>query len=285
MRTNVGYFQKQKNSGIPITVLTAYDATTARLAEQAGIKTLLVGDSLGMVVQGHETTIPVTLDEMIYHTKMVVRGTEKAFIIADMPFMTYTISSDQALQNAARFIQEAGAQSVKLEGGVRVATTIRRLVENGIPVLAHIGLTPQSVHQFGGWRVQGKTAESAMHLIEDAEAVQEAGAYAVVLELVPSELAQLISQRLVIPTIGIGAGAGCDGQVQVFHDIIGLLEESPKHSRQYAQVGKAIREAAAAYKKDVENRAFPTEANAFAMEEEALQGLYGTVNAGLPDGQ
>ncbi|KAB2905356.1 MAG: 3-methyl-2-oxobutanoate hydroxymethyltransferase [Anaerolineae bacterium] len=285
MRINVGYFQKQKASGIPITMLTAYDATTARLAEQAGLQTLLVGDSLGMVMQGHETTIPVTLDEMLYHTKMVVRGTEKVFVIGDMPFMTYNISSDQALQNAARFIQEAGAQSVKLEGGLRMASTIRRLVENGIPVLAHIGLTPQSVHRFGGWRVQGKTSESAMHLIEDAEAVQEAGAYAVVLELVPSELAKLISERLTIPTIGIGAGAGCDGQVQVFHDIIGLLADSPKHSRQYAQVGQIIQGAISNYKSDVENHRFPTEANAFTMDEEALQGLYGTVNAGLPDSQ
>lgn len=277
MRINVSYFQKQKNNHVPITMLTAYDATTARLAEQVGIKTLLVGDSLGMVVQGHETTIPVTLDEMLYHTKMVVRGTEKAFIIGDMPFMSYNISPDQALQNAARFLQEAGAQSVKLEGGVRMASTIRRLVENGIPVLAHIGLTPQSVHRFGGWRVQGKTSKDAMQLIEDAEAIQEAGAYAVVLELMPSELGKVISERLAIPTIGIGAGAGCDGQVQVFHDIIGLLNDPPKHARQYVQAGQLIKDAITHYKEDVEKRTFPTEANAFQMEEEALQGLYGTV--------
>lgn len=277
MRINVSYFQKQKNNHVPITMLTAYDATTARLAEQAGIKTLLVGDSLGMVVQGHETTIPVTLDEMLYHTKMVVRGTEKAFIIGDMPFMSYNISPDQALQNAARFLQEAGAQSVKLEGGVRMASTIHRLVENGIPVLAHIGLTPQSVHRFGGWRVQGKTSKDAMQLIEDAEAIQEAGAYAVVLELMPSELGKVISERLTIPTIGIGAGAGCDGQVQVFHDIIGLLNDPPKHARPYVQVGQLIKDSITHYKEDVEKRSFPTEANAFQMEEEALQGLYGTV--------
>lgn len=277
MRTTVSYFQKQKNNQLPITMLTAYDATTARLAEMAGIKTLLVGDSLGMVIQGHQTTIPVTLDEMLYHTRMVVRGTEKAFVIADMPFMTYNISSDQALQNAARFLQEAGAQSVKLEGGLRMASTIRRLVENGIPVLAHIGLTPQSVHRFGGWRVQGKNSKDAVQLIEDAEAIQEAGAYAVVVELVPSELAKVISERLTIPTIGIGAGAGCDGQVQVLHDIIGLLEDAPKHAHRYANVGQIIRDAITHYKADVENHDFPTEANAFQMDEEVLQSLYSTV--------
>jgi 3-methyl-2-oxobutanoate hydroxymethyltransferase len=277
MRINVSHFQKQKNSQIPITMLTAYDATTAKLAEMAGIKTLLVGDSLGMVIQGHQTTVPVTLDEMLYHTKMVVRGTEKAFIIGDMPFMSYNISSDQALQNAARFLQEAGAQSVKLEGGLRMASTIRRLVENGIPVLAHVGLTPQSVHRFGGWRIQGKTSKDAVQLIEDAEAVQEAGAYAVVVELVPSELANVISQRLTIPTIGIGAGAGCDGQVQVFHDIIGLLDDAPKHAHAYAHVGQTIREAIISYKADVESHDFPTAANAFSMDEEALQSLYSTV--------
>lgn len=280
MRTNIMYFQKHKQQQLPIAMLTAYDATGARLAEKAGVEVLLVGDSLGMVVQGHATTIPVTLDEMIYHTRMVIRGTEKAFIITDMPFMTYTISPEQALQNAARCIQEGGAQSVKLEGGLRMAPAIRRLVENGIPVLAHIGLTPQSVNQFGGWRVQGKTTEQAAQLIEDAEAVQEAGAYAVVLELVPAELATLISERLTIPTIGIGAGAGCDGQVQVFHDVVNLLEDFvPKHSRQYANVGQAIREALSQYKTDVETRAFPTADNVSHVDEEILTSLYGSVRS------
>lgn len=281
MRTNITYFEKQKSKGIPIAMVTAYDATSAQLAERAGIQTILVGDSLGMVIQGNETTLPVTLDEMLYHTRMVVRGTQKAFIIGDMPFMTYNISPDEALRNAGRFLQEAGAQSVKLEGGVRMAPTIRRLVENGIPVLAHIGLTPQSVHQFGGWRVQGKTTDAAARLIEDAEAVQEAGAYAVVLELVPSELAELISKRLMIPTIGIGAGAGCDGQVQVWHDILGLIiEDTPrKHTRRYTEAGLNILQALSGYKADVESRQFPTAANASSLDESVLDSLYGTLRS------
>ncbi|HEY7496825.1 MAG TPA: 3-methyl-2-oxobutanoate hydroxymethyltransferase, partial [Candidatus Tectomicrobia bacterium] len=220
MRTTVRYFRQQKQRGVPIAMLTAYDATTARIAEKAGIRVLLVGDTLGMVVQGHSTTLPVTLEEMLYHTRLVVRGTENAFVIGDLPFMTYNVSAEQALTNAARFLQDAGAQSVKLEGGQHLAPTIRRLVDNGIPVMAHIGLTPQSVHQFGGWRAQGRTAAEATRLLADALAIEAAGAYAVVLELVPTELATLISQRLCIPTIGIGAGPGCDGQVQVLHDIL-----------------------------------------------------------------
>jgi 3-methyl-2-oxobutanoate hydroxymethyltransferase len=274
VRVNVSYFQQLKTKGIPIVMLTAYDATTARIAEQAGIQVLLVGDTLGMVVQGHDTTVPVTLDEMLYHTRLVVRGTERAFVIGDLPFMTYNISTDQALANAARFLQQAGAQSVKLEGGRHIAPTIRRLVENGIPVMAHIGLTPQSVHQLGGWRVQGRTKAAATHLMDDAKAVEDAGAYAVVLELVPAELATLISQRLQIPTIGIGAGPGCDGQVQVMHDILGLFEAFvPKHTHQYAQLGEAMRSAITTYKTDVEQRLFPTAAHAASMAADLLAEL------------
>ena len=274
VRVNVSYFQQHKTQGIPIVMLTAYDATTARIAEQAGIQVLLVGDTLGMVVQGHDTTIPVTLDEMLYHTRLVVRGTERAFIIGDLPFMTYNISADQALANAARFLQQAGAQSVKLEGGRHIAPTIRRLVENGIPVMAHIGLTPQSVHQLGGWRVQGRTKAAATRLMDDARAVEEAGAYAVVLELVPTELAALISQRLQIPTIGIGAGPGCDGQVQVMHDILGLYEAFvPKHTHQYAQLGDAMRTAITTYKTEVEQRLFPTVAHAASIDADLLAEL------------
>jgi 3-methyl-2-oxobutanoate hydroxymethyltransferase len=274
MRVNVRYFQQQKEQGGSIVILTAYDATTARIAEQAGIHVLLVGDTLGMVVQGYDTTIPVTLEEMLYHTRLVVRGTERAFIVGDMPFMTYNISSDQALANAARFLQQAGAQSVKLEGGRHMAPTIRRLVDNGIPVMAHIGLTPQSVHQIGGWRVQGRTKMAAARLLDDAQAVEEAGAYAVVLELVPTELAALISQRLRIPTIGIGAGPECDGQVQVMHDILGLFETFvPKHTHQYARLGEAMRSAIATYKIEVEQRRFPTMAHSPSMETDLLADL------------
>src|SRR6266567_3243925 len=274
VRVNVSYFQQQKAKSLPIVMLTAYDATTARIAEQAGIQVLLVGDTVGMVVQGHDTTVPVTLDEMLYHTRLVVRGTERAFVIGDLPFMTYNISADQALANAARFLQQAGAQSVKLEGGRHIAPTIRRLVENGVPVMAHIGLTPQSVHQLGGWRVQGRTKTTATRLMDDAKAVEDAGAYAVVLELVPAELAALISQRLQIPTIGIGAGPGCNGQVQVIHDMLGLYEAFvPKHTHQYAKLGEAMRTAITTYKTDVEQRLFPTAAHAARMDADLLAEL------------
>jgi 3-methyl-2-oxobutanoate hydroxymethyltransferase len=274
VRTSVTYFQQQKDRGIPLVMLTAYDATSARLAEKAGIQVLLVGDTLGMVVQGHDTTLPVTLDDMLYHTRLVVRGTETAFVIGDMPFMTYNLSPEQALENAARFLQQAGAQSIKLEGGVYIAPTIRRLVDNGIPVMAHIGLTPQSVYRLGGWRVQGRTAEGAARLLDDAQAVEDAGAYAVVLELVPTELAALISQRLRIPTIGIGAGPGCDGQVQVWHDLLGLFEAFiPKHTRQYATLGQTIGAALTAYKTDVEQRRFPTTAHAASINPKLLAEL------------
>jgi 3-methyl-2-oxobutanoate hydroxymethyltransferase len=274
VRVSVSYFQQQKAKHLPIAMLTAYDATMARLAEQGGIDVLLVGDTLGMVVQGHDTTVPVTLEEMLYHTRLVVRGTEHAFVIGDLPFMTYNISADQALANAARFLQQAGAQSVKLEGGASMAPTIRRLVDNGIPVMAHIGLTPQSVHQLGGWRVQGRTRAAASRLLEDAQMVEDAGAYAVVLELVPIELAALISQRLRIPTIGIGAGPGCDGQVQVMHDMLGLFDAFvPRHTHQYARLGDAMRAAIASYKAEVEQRLFPTTAHAASMDTELLAGL------------
>lgn len=274
MRLNVSYFQQHKAQHTPIVMLTAYDATMARLAEQAGIDVLLVGDTLGMVVQGHETTIPVTLEEMLYHTRMVVRGTTRAFVVGDLPFLTYHVSAEQALTNAARMLQQAGAQSVKLEGGVTMAPTISRLVDSGIPVMAHIGLTPQSVNQLGGWRVQGRTPEAAARLLEDASAVEQAGAYAVVLELVPIELATLISQRLRIPTIGIGAGPGCDGQVQVLHDMLGLFDAFvPRHTHQYAKLGDAMRSAIASYKAEVEQRQFPTSTHAASMDAALLAGL------------
>lgn len=274
VRVRVRYFQQQKEQRQPIVMLTAYDATSARIAEQAGIQILLVGDTLGMVVQGCDTTVQVTLDEMLYHTRLVVRGTEHAFVIGDLPFMTYNISAEQALANAARFLQQAGAHSVKLEGGRHMAPTIRRLVDNGIPVMAHIGLTPQSVLQLGGWRVQGNTKADAARLLDDAHAVEDAGAYAVVLELVPAELAALISTRLHIPTIGIGAGPGCDGQVQVFHDILGLFEAFvPKHTHQFAQLGTAMRTAITAYKTDVEQHLFPTSTHAPSMDTTLLAAL------------
>ena len=222
-RLTIRSIQKMKDESQPITMLTAYDATSARIAEAADIPMILVGDTLGMVVQGHESTIPVKLEHMIYHAEIVTRVTTKPFIVGDLPFMTYSISPEQALENSGKLMQQAGVSAVKLEGGETLAPTIKRITAAGIPVMAHIGLTPQSVNQFGGFRVQGKQLDSARQLIRDAQAVQDAGAFAVVLELVPSRLSALITEKLTIPTIGIGAGVGCDGQVQVFHDIFGVI--------------------------------------------------------------
>jgi 3-methyl-2-oxobutanoate hydroxymethyltransferase len=263
-----------KRRGEPIAMLTAYDYPTARLAEEAGVPMLLVGDTLGMVVLGYETTLPVTMEDMLHHVKAVVRGTKKSLVVADMPFMSYQVGPDEALRNAGRFMQEAGAHAVKLEGGVAVAETVRRITEAGIPVMGHIGLTPQSVHKFGGWKVQGKTHRAAIQLLNDALALEAAGAFAVVLELVPTPLAALISKRLRVPTIGIGAGVGCDGQVQVYHDLLGLYDAFvPKHAKQYATLGATAREAIAAYVDDVRERRFPTDAQSFGMDESALAEL------------
>ncbi|GAB4556015.1 MAG: 3-methyl-2-oxobutanoate hydroxymethyltransferase [Anaerolineae bacterium] len=245
----------------------------AGIIEAAGVAVILVGDSLGMVVQGHETTIPVTLDEMVYHTKLVTRGTRKALIVADLPFMTYA-TPQQALLNAARLIQEGGAGAVKLEGGEHVAPIISHIVRAGIPVMAHIGLTPQHVHQLGGWRVQGRALHAARELLNSALSHQEAGAFSIVLEAIPAPLAAKITERLHIPTIGIGAGAGCDGQVQVFHDILGLLETFiPKHAKKYADLRAAISGAVAEYVAEVQTGKFPTAENSFEMDAEILAEL------------
>jgi 3-methyl-2-oxobutanoate hydroxymethyltransferase len=273
MRVNIGQIRDMKQKGERIAMLTAYDYSTAKIVDQVGIPLILVGDSLGMVVLGYENPIPVTMDVMIHHTKAVVRGTEKALIVGDMPFMTYTISVEDALRNAARFIQEAGCQSVKLEGGVSVAGTVRRMVQCGIPVMGHIGLTPQSVNQLGGWRVQGKTPEAAAQLLKDALALEEAGAFAIVLEQVPTPLATLISRKLTIPTIGIGAGNGCDGQVLVIHDVFGLSDRVPKLAKKYASVGEIMKQAVTQYFNEVKHGDFPTEANSFAMDESLLAEL------------
>jgi 3-methyl-2-oxobutanoate hydroxymethyltransferase len=271
MRITVRDIQKMKASEELITMLTAYDATSAHLAEAAGVPMLLVGDSLGMVIQGQESTIPVTLDHIIYHAQIVIRSTAKSLIVGDLPFMTYKTNVDQAMTNAARLMQEGGIGAVKMEGGKNLASTISRVVEAGIPVMAHIGLTPQSVNQFGGFRVQGKDVDTAERLIRDAQAVQEAGAFAVVLELVPNQLAAEITKHLNIPTIGIGAGPYCDGQVQVFHDLLGLFPSfGPRHAKQYAQVGNIIQDALTQYVEEVKTGKFPTEENGSPMKEEVL---------------
>ncbi|MCA0453293.1 MAG: 3-methyl-2-oxobutanoate hydroxymethyltransferase [Chloroflexi bacterium] len=271
MRITIRDIQKMKAAGEIIPMLTAYDATSAFLAEQAGVPMLLVGDSMGMVVQGHESTIPVTLDHIIYHSQIVVRSTSKALVVGDMPFMSYKASIEQAMQNAARLMQESGVGAIKVEGGEYIAPTIDRMVQAGIPVMAHIGLTPQSVNQFGGFRVQGKDKDTAEQLMCDAQAVQDAGAFAVVLELVPTQLAQEITNRLKIPTIGIGAGPHTSGQVQVFHDLLGLFPSfGPRHSKQYANAGQVVQDALTAYVNEVKGAQFPTAENSSTMSDEIL---------------
>lgn len=273
-RVNIRDIAQMKARGEKIPMITAYDYTSARLADAAEIPIVLVGDSLGMVVLGYDSTIPVTMEDMIHHVKMVVRGTQRALVVADLPFMTYQIDQTQALTNAARMLQEGGAQTVKLEGGESVAETVRRIVECGIPVMGHIGLTPQSVNSFGGYRVQGRQRKEAVQLLKDAKALEDAGAYAVVLELVPTPLARLISQRLAIPTIGIGAGPGCDGQVQVLHDMLGLFADfKPKHAKRYANLSETIGEAFARYAREVREGEFPTEQESSTMDEEILNEL------------
>ena len=273
-RVSITDLKAMKKRGQRIAMITAYDYPSARLVEEANVPIILVGDSLGMVVLGYDSTVPVTMEEMLHHVKAVVRGTGKAHVVADMPFMSYQTGPEDALRNAGRMLKEGGAQSVKLEGGLRVAETVRRLVSSGIPAMGHLGLTPQSVNQFGGYKVQGKTPAAAVKLINDALALQEAGAYAVVLETVPAQLAQTITDKLSIPTIGIGAGPDCDGQVQVFHDLLGLFQDfTPKHARRYAEAGQAIEEAVAAYVADVRDGAFPTEKESFYAKEPEFRKL------------
>ena len=274
MRVSINQVKEMKQRGEKIAMLTAYDYATAKMVDEVGVPLILVGDSLGMVVLGYESTIPVTLEEMLHHTKAVVRGTKRAMVVGDMPFMTYHISTEQALTNAARFIQEAGAQAVKLEGGINVADKVQKIVECGIPVMGHIGLTPQSIHQFGGFKIQGKTPEAAARLLDDARALEAAGAFSVVMETVPTPLAALITREISIPTIGIGAGIGCDGQVQVINDILGSFTDFvPKHAKQYAKLASIMSNAIAEYYEEVKAGKFPTEANSFSMDESALAGL------------
>ena len=255
-------------------MVTAYDYTAARIADAAGIPILLVGDSLGMVVLGYDSTIPVTMDDMVRHTRMVRRGASQALVVADLPFMSYQADAAEGVRNAGRLLQEGGAHTVKLEGGASVADTVRRIVDAGAPVMGHIGLTPQSVHALGGYRVQGRTRAAARRLLSDALALQDAGAYAVVLECVPAPLAGVITQRLTIPTIGIGAGPDCDGQVQVWHDMLGLFPDFvPRHTRQYAGLAGDIGAALGRYAEDVRKGVFPAAAESFTMNESALADL------------
>ena len=274
MRTTINQIRDMKQKGEKITMLTAYDYSTAKIVDEVGIPLILVGDSLGMVVLGYESTVPVTMEDMLHHTKAVVRGTKQTMVIGDMPFMTYHISVDDALKNAARFIQEAGAQAIKLEGGVTVAEKVRRIVECGIPVMGHIGLTPQSIHQFGGYKIQGKTPEAAVKMLKDAQALEEAGVFGIVLETVPTPLATLITQKISVPTIGIGAGIGCDGQVQIINDILGSYTDFvPKHTKQYTKLADIMSSAITEYYNEVKAGTFPTDKQSFSMDESILARL------------
>jgi len=274
MRITINDIRNLEEKGEIFTMVTAYDYSTAKIVDQVGIPLILVGDSLGMVVLGYESTIPVTLDVMLHHTKAVVRGTERALVVGDMPFMTYHTSPEDAMRNAARFIQEAGAQAVKLEGGVTVAEKVKRIVECGIPVMGHIGLTPQSINQFGGHKAQGKTPEAAVKILEDARALEEAGAFAVVLETVPAQLASLITEKISIPTIGIGAGPGCNGQVQVINDLLGSYTDFvPRHAKQYAKLADIISGALTEYYNEVRAGTFPTKKHGSSIDESVLAEL------------
>jgi 3-methyl-2-oxobutanoate hydroxymethyltransferase len=260
-------FRAMKQRGERIVMLTAYDHATALILDAAGVLALLVGDSLGTTVLGYDTTIPVTLDDMIHHTRAVVRGARRALVIADLPFMTYHPNRDHALRNAGRLLQEGGAQAVKLEGGSPVVETVRRLVDAGVPVQGHLGLTPQSVYQLGGYRRQARTEEAARKLLDDARSLEQAGAFSIVLELIPATLAAAVTRELSIPTIGIGAGPHCDGQVQVINDILGLSAEfNPRHARRYANLAQDIQAAVTRYATDVREGNFPGPAESFGLE-------------------
>ena len=274
MRVSILDIRELKRKGTRFAMLTAYDYCMARLVDEAGVPLVLVGDSLGMVMLGYETTVPVTMEDMLRHTRAVVRGSKRALVVADLPFMSYQASTEEAIRNAGRLMQEGGAQAVKLEGGVSIAPTMRRIVEAGIPVMGHIGLTPQSFYQLGGFKVQGRTAEVAARLLDDAAALEQAGAFAMVLEGIPTPLAARITQHVSVPTIGIGAGPRCDGQVQVIHDLLGLFTDfTPRHARRYAQLGETIKAAVQQYAADVEAGTFPAAQESFTMDERVLEQL------------
>lgn len=274
---NIVKMKRMKQDGDPISMITAYDYPSAVLAEEAGVDIILVGDSLGNVVLGYDTTIPVTLDDMVYHSRSVARGAKNTFIVTDMPFMTYHGSIDETLRGVSRIMQEGHAQAVKMEGGAEIADTVKRIVQAGVPVLGHIGLTPQSVNQIGGYRIQGKDEADAKRLLEDARALERAGAFGIVLELVTEEVAAYISSELSIPTIGIGAGRECDGQVLVYHDVLKYTSNyrNKRFVKTFGDIGEQIRSGISAYVQEVKTRQFPAEEHVFAAEDGVLDNLYG----------
>jgi len=273
-KITISGLQEKKDKGEKITMMTAYDYPTASLVEQAGIDTILVGDSLGMVVLGYDSTVPVTMDEMLHHSKTVTRGAKNTFVIGDMPFMSYQVSVEKAVENAGRFMKEAGCDSVKLEGGSEVCHVVKAIVDAGIPVCAHIGLTPQTATKLSGFRVQGKDAKSARELVQAAKDLEEAGIFMVVMECIPDLVAAKITKELNVPTIGIGAGKDCNGQVLVYHDVVGLFERfTPKFVKQFVNLSPQIREALIQYKEEVEKGTFPGPEHIFAMKEEEAEKL------------
>lgn len=270
------FIRKKKEEGTPITMITAYDYPTAKLVEEAGVDMILVGDSLGMVVLGYDSTVPVTMEDMIHHTKAVTRAAKTSFVVADLPFLSYHGTVEEAVKNAGRLMQEGLAKAVKMEGGSELVPIVTRCVQAGIPVVGHIGLTPQAVHQLGGYKVQGRDIEAAKKILEDAYALQEAGAFAIVLECVPEEVAAHIASKLDIPIIGIGAGVRCDGQVLVFHDLVGYASQlAPKFVKRYTDVGEQIHAAVRSYIEEVEGRRFPATEHVFHANQETIQELYG----------
>ena len=270
-KTTILDLQAKKDNGRPITMLTAYDYSSALLVDRAGIDVILVGDSLGMVMMGLDSTVPVTMEEMLHHCRAVTRGASQAHLVGDMPFMSYQADLADGLRNAGRFLKEGGMESVKLEGGREIAATVEAIVSAGIPVMGHIGLTPQSVSKLGGYKVQGKTAGGARRLLDDAKSLEQAGCYSLVLEAVPAQVAGAISQRVSIPTIGIGAGAGCDGQVLVYHDLVGLFDRfKPRFVKQYADAGQIILEAIQSFADEVKEGAYPAGEHTYPIDENEL---------------
>ncbi|HLY29413.1 MAG TPA: 3-methyl-2-oxobutanoate hydroxymethyltransferase [Ktedonobacterales bacterium] len=273
-RVTPDQIRQMKANGERIPMLTAYDYSTAQLLDATGVPMILVGDTLGMVMQGYDTTLPVTVDDIIHHTQAVVRGTRQALVIADLPFGSFQVSPEETMRQSIRIMKEAGPQAIKLEGGVRVANSVRALTEAGIPVMGHVGLTPQSINAFGGFKAQGKTERAARALLDDVAALEAAGVFAIVLEVIPAELAKLITERVGVPTIGIGAGPDCDGEVQVIHDILGLFPDfTPRHTKRYAELGQGLREAVTAYLADVRSRAFPTEQQSVTIDPAVIERL------------
>lgn len=275
MKNTVVTFQQMKEKGEKISMLTAYDYSTAKLEDEAGVNSILVGDSLGNVILGYEDTISVTMEDMIHHGAAVARGAKHALVIIDMPFMSYQTSVYDAVVNAGRLMKEGRAGAVKLEGGIEVCPQIKAIVDAGIPVCAHLGLTPQSINTFGGFKVQGKTESAAKKLIEDALAIQEAGAFAVVLEGIPKKLADLVTEKLAIPTIGIGAGNGCDGQVLVYQDLLGMFSDfTPKFVKRYANIGEIMKDAFRQYFQEIQSGVFPGEEHEYKMDDDIIDKLY-----------